>query len=46
MYKYIKCFSTRKIHGNATLYKENFEIAKKYTTFKFNEEAILECINN
>ena len=26
--------------------KENFETAKKYTRFKFNEDAIIKCINN
>ena len=26
--------------------KENFETAKKYTRFKFNEEAIMELIKN
>jgi len=26
--------------------KENFETAKKYTRFKFNEDVIIECMNN
>lgn len=42
----INTLTIEKYTGMLPYIKENFETAKKYTRFKFNEDAIIECMNN
>jgi hypothetical protein len=42
----INTLTIEKYTGMLPYIKENFKTAKKYSRFKFNEDVIIECINN